>query len=825
MTLLARYEARAARAIIVCATLLLPMHDVSAEVRPPVHEIIVTAQKREELLSALPLPGSVLDGREISADGYRGSTDIADAVPGLTFARSFRGPPILTMRGVGFNSPNLSATSPVGVYVDEVAYPFPAMSEGMLFDLERVEVLKGPQGTLFGRSTTGGLINHIAAKPGEETSGHAELFGGSFKSYGAEAALGGGLGGGFSARAAFRLERGDEGWQESVSRDDRLGRVDRAAGRLSLLYAPDSDISMLLTGHWWRDRSDMQAPQAVRLYPQGLVSAGIAPEDWRAFGTAIGLPDAVFDQGFSPRDARQADWTASQLPWAGTTFTPAPLDFRRDNRLAAVTLRTDAALRDDITLTALSSYAHFRRDETSDGAGWAIENAILQGRGSIESIAQEIRLAGEHPRLDWIAGASWSRDRVTDIDRSWVGTTTNLQLIRVAAAQAAAAAGATTEEQIEALFGARAAESRTRQTATGFALFGQGNYALTPQLKLTLGARVEWNRTHFAGCSRDLGDGNLAATLNPFYGSLGIASALGPGDCVTFLGDLTGALLSGGALPIPPQGLVRDRLAETIVAGRAALAWQAAPDTLLYASLSRGAKAGQFPNIEGNVAAQYAPARQEKLIAGEVGLKARPLPTVAVDLAAFYYDYRDKQVFGAVEDILFTALTRIVNIPRSHVYGLDARVDAAVTRRLSLGISAAFLRTRIDDYIGFDDLGVRQDFAGGSFPYSPEVEIVADATQGFVLPGGFEGELKLTFRHAGESHGDLLDQPDFRIRPYAEGDARLTIRTPDGRSEISLLVQNIANGYRWTNALLATDAFTRYAAMPRRWRLSARHRF
>ena len=131
-------------------------------------EVIVTAQKRAQTANDLGISVSAFTGDTLSDLGVVDTGDIAALTPGFTFTNSGVGVPVYTLRGVGYNDRSLNAQSAVTVYVDEIAIPYPVMTQGALLDLERVEVLKGPQGTLYGRNTTGGAINYIAAKPGEE---------------------------------------------------------------------------------------------------------------------------------------------------------------------------------------------------------------------------------------------------------------------------------------------------------------------------------------------------------------------------------------------------------------------------------------------------------------------------------------------------------------------------------------------------------------------------------------------------------------------------------------------------------------------------------
>lgn len=790
--------------------------------------ILVTAQRRVERNADVPLSVATLPGQYLAHQRIQDIAALVAEVPGFTLARSLRGPPILTLRGMGFNSLNMSATSPVGIYVDEMAMAYPVMSEGLLFDLERVEVVKGPQGTLFGRNTTAGLVNAVTVRPQQQAGGFLTFSGGSYAGHGAQGAFGGALAGALSARFAFSLDRTGKGWQQSITREDRLGRKDRMAARLSLRWEPPGGSDWLLTGNWWQDRSDTPAPQAAEPYPQGLVALGLAPADWPAGLTLFGLPADFLAQSFPPAGAAQANWAATQLPWGGSTggrnFTPAPLGFARHNDFRAIALQGNVPLHGATQLQLRASHAVFRRNEVTDNSGWAYENIISRGLGRIESLSGEARIAGKHGALDWVIGAIHSVDRVRDVDQTWAGTMSVLQGLRAVAAQYALASGADAAAVEDALYGFRDYQNSTTQTARSLAVYGQAAYR-PGAVGLTAGLRYTRDLTRFAGCSRDLGDGSLAATMNAFYRGSGIPSDIAPGGCITFLGDLGAAAASGGTVPFPAQGLFEDRLAEENLSGRLAVDWRPAPGTMVYASAARGFKAGTFPNIEGNVATQYAPARQEEVWSLETGIKAQPARWLDLDAAVFWSDYRNKQALGSIPDIVFGSLLRVLNMPRSHVYGMEASARLRPARQTTLEASLSLLRTRVDRFEGLDDFGQMRDFAGASFLYAPRQQWTVRAAQGFALPAGWTGQAGLSARYSSRQQADLTGDPRFAIRPYHLVDGSLALRSPQGRYDLDLFVKNLTNAYYWHAVHLAADSFARFAAMPRTWGASITRRF
>lgn len=146
-------------------------------------DIIVTAQRRAESMNHVGMAIQAVDGATLENLRVTDMRDLTTVAPSFTVSQSYQGVPTYTLRGIGFNTINLSSTSTVGTYVDEVAYAYPLMNIGPVMDLERVEVLKGPQGTLYGRNTTAGLINFITAKPTDSFEGNIKADLGNYQTY------------------------------------------------------------------------------------------------------------------------------------------------------------------------------------------------------------------------------------------------------------------------------------------------------------------------------------------------------------------------------------------------------------------------------------------------------------------------------------------------------------------------------------------------------------------------------------------------------------------------------------------------------------------
>ncbi|MET0988793.1 MAG: TonB-dependent receptor plug domain-containing protein, partial [Steroidobacteraceae bacterium] len=302
------------------------------------------------------------------------------------------------MRGIGFNESSLGAKPNVSVYVDEVPLAFPIVTAGAALDLERVEILKGPQGTLFGQNSTGGAISYIAAKPTNQLEAGVNAEYGRFNEANLEGFVSGPFSDSVRGRIAVKSEQSD-GWQKSYTTGRKLGDKDKLSGRALLEWTPTDVLQAQLTLSGYRDQSDNQAAQHIAVTP-------LAP-------SRIGLIPDIVAYPLSPRDSRAADWGPDD-------------SYGRDNDFYQGALRVDYSLPNDLVLTAISAYSEYDQTSTVDADGLTVQNLEYISAGDIRSFSQELRLAGViGERAHWIVGANYADDKVKQRDSGFNGYNTN----------------------------------------------------------------------------------------------------------------------------------------------------------------------------------------------------------------------------------------------------------------------------------------------------------------------------------------------------------------------------------------------------------------
>ena len=251
-------------------------------------EIVVTARKRVQNIQDVSMSITAFSGDQIEELGIRNLQNVSWSIPGL-YATGARGDedPLYTVRGIGLNDAFNNNNPTVGVYLNEVIQPFSPMMAFQLFDIERVEVLKGPQGTLYGRNTTGGAVNVFSKRPGEELNGYARVGYGEFQRFELEGAIGGPISDTVGGRIAAFTIQGGEGWLRNAFNGQKIGELDQTAVRGTLEWTPNEDLEFLPTTNLTaRERSmsaSWMAPLAqisVRLLSKAAATRVSASASW-----------------------------------------------------------------------------------------------------------------------------------------------------------------------------------------------------------------------------------------------------------------------------------------------------------------------------------------------------------------------------------------------------------------------------------------------------------------------------------------------------------------------------------------------------------------
>lgn len=731
----------------------------STEEAGGLQDIVVTAQKRSETANTVGMSITALKGDALVNQGVTSPADLVKVVPGFTFTKGVYASPVYTLRGVGFYDNQLSSPPTVSVYVDEVPLPYSRMTVGTTLDLERVEVLKGPQGTLFGNNSTGGALNFIAAKPTDVFHAGVTASYGRFNRYDLEGFVSGPLTGTVNARLAVRTEQGDD-WQKSQTRQDSLGKSDRLFGRLLLDWNASDALKFELNLNGWRDKSDSQAAQFYATTP--VNPATVDPR--------------LVTYPLPKQDNRIADWDPNTR-------------FKSNNRFYQASLRGDLDLGDDVSVTSITAFSRLQPDYLFDLDGTAIKNIVFRQAGYVQSLSQELRIQGEFGRdSHWVVGGNFQSDRSHDlvygeINGSNVGTADY--------------------------------RSDSKQRVKTYAGFANVDYAISDTITLQGGLRYTQANRSVDACTFDGGSGALAGVVGGLASALrGSTVAVAPGACLTL-----------GPQLLPE--IYRAKLNQNNLTWRAGINWKPAAGTLLYANISRGYKAGSFPQLVAIFQEQYAPVTQESILAYEAGFKLTLLDrTLQLNGAVFYYDYSDKQVSGRTPVPLIGNVENLVNIPKSRVLGAELQVNWAPIEGLRLNGGLSYAASRIArGTTGFDPYGAVVDLSGEPFPRAPKWQGSADGEYDWRVSERWMAFAGANMTYQSATNGGLGELPVFDIDPYTLIDLRVGLRRSDDKLRITAWVRNLTDKYYYSNSTIVLDTVARYTGQPRTYGLSAAFRY
>ena len=785
------------------------VHGQPASAADQVGDIIVTATRRETSLQKTPIAVSAFNQAALDRQQVNNVTDLARFVPSLQFTtQGDQSAVLLTLRGIGNDTAFTEVADPeVAIYIDGV-YSSRAQGASVLFyDLERAEVLRGPQGTLFGRNATAGALSLISAKPNlNGFSGYAEAIAGDYKRFGARAALNLPVSDTLAFRVAFVTERHD-GYAHfqpalTVANVDRAAfvttgkryyAVDQQSARVSMLFKPSDRFTWNLSAEGFLDN---------------------------------GAPTIVLLQHPRPGTRR----------WSTLSDT-AP---DTDRYSAAVRSTMDYNLTDHLQLSYIAGFTRLGGSTQADADFGALpptggfdpatgkqlylggfgENRTVNSRYDFTSHELQLKSPGTNV-IDWILGGYYSHEK---------------NRIRFDVYQRDGYRDGTTRAFVGSFIQAdREIDSR--------ATFGQATWNATDRLRITGGLRY----THDA--KKDVGGRNITAFGCPTTGPCNVnIFGLDPHASADELLAELNAL--GGNFSISNND-TKGHWNKLTYLGRVDA--DLADDVLGYASVSTGFKGG-------NIQDGGRTTDPETITNYEAGIKSRLFDRhLTLNAAAYYSDFKGYQVNQVVNtrDAAGNVIASQVetdNAKGATSYGFEVEAVANLTPQDRLQFDATVQKTRLKSLITsdgrFDNAGdptTFRDLKGNELPHSPRFSASGTFEHDFLLGNGGSITPRATLHYETRSfltyfNGDRTNRVDAAGKPvyygrsfdqqkaYTRTDLSIRYNAPEDRYTVEGFVQNVENGHIRTNA--ATFGPTRYTPVflsnlqpPRTWGVRVRAAF
>ena len=601
-------------------------------------EIVVTAQKREQRLSDVGVSVTSIGGESLARSGITDSLAITAAVPNLVNASIF-GPGTNTnfsIRGVAQNDFNDGTESPIATYVDDVYLVPTGAGSFPLYDMERVEVLRGPQGTLFGRNSTGGLIHFITAKPVHKFFGSVSASYGSYNERVFSGIVNVPLGEIADLRVSARYQNNNGYIRHLTGNQPKGGQFETKSIRGQLLLKPSSELKSLFKVSY-----EKASGQTSRVFHEAV---GI---DAVTGGEFVLAPTQDFYLTGPGRDK-------FGLPTVGSSDTADSGSPQGLKGASSLTIQntTNWKITDQITLTSVSAYNRYKRNTLEDCDGTQAEVCMSHYQNSASQFTQELRAFGDMGKIRWTVGGYYLNQK------------SNQNLI------------------VPLFFRAIGLAVDVKNRAKGYAAFANIEYDVAPKVTVIAGIRGARDIKHIDQRNGVYAPLSSTAPLAGYENDVPPYSLLNTTPAGTIFENLSNDANSNG----------RNRFARNGWSGKIEIDYKPAGDTLLYASLSRGLKSAGFNNgvLAAGLPITDLAFKPETLLAYEVGFKSSFFDRKAsVAAAAFYYNYKNFQVLN------FVGLGSFITNRDARIYGGEIELNFRPVPPLTLQLNGGFVHTKL----------------------------------------------------------------------------------------------------------------------------------
>jgi iron complex outermembrane recepter protein len=754
-------------------------------------EITVTAEKRETNVQKTAITITAVTGSDIDAKGMTDVSKVLGEMAGVNVAGGSQGSKIF-VRGIGTSVDTNQASSSVVLQQDNVYYGQSEAIANGLFDIDRVEVLYGPQGTLYGKNAAGGVVNIISNKPKDRFEANANVSIGDYNLFSWGSVVNVPLTSNFAARLA-------------VSRQNRNGYISDGSGdlnkllaRIKLLYNPTDKISFLMTGSFSYDKSSManSVPVAGSAGHLHFMLPPGSPDPSYPISTLLPGSSNDSTKGWVPADG----WP---IPFGGDAWTNDPLHPKpyNYNRYATYSLEVnwDMGWANMKLIPTLNKNLRTTVNDFING----IAMGALRGSGGFEETQYtgELDLTnGKDSPFTWTAGAYYYKsnnrqaglintDLMTIAENTWNGIAT----------PGGPPGPPPTPGQVDS---PQTANYRIPQDSKAY--FGQITYPITDAFRLTGGFRknIDDNNMKYRIIIYDV-------TQNGIYGTNPNVAGY-KSDYYSLSTAVNDPTAPGGVRHVYDSGIQKFTLNSSPATYKVGLEYDLAKDNMAYAYYSTGYINGGL-NIEGTVPpVGFDP---EKIKAYTIGSKNRFLDnTLQLNVEAYRYDYTGYQVFVRVNFIdpltgANNGAMRVINAKTSTVTGADINIDYLFSAEDRINISTTILKTKFGElFIPENGLaGIPgYDVTGMDLPQSPHLAVNVGYEHAFTLEDGATLTPRLETRiQSGVWTTHEVQLPGARQKGYHMSNFNLTYASANGKYNVNLWAKNLENeavtSYVWPN--------------------------
>ncbi|WCM27071.1 TonB-dependent receptor [Sphingomonas sp. QA11] len=737
-------------------------------------DVVVTARRRSERAQDVPIALSVVSEESLRARGDYTLGTIQQSVPSLqVFSFNPRNTNV-NIRGLGSNVAltNDGLENGVGIYIDQVYYGRLGQSQFELVDLDRIEVLRGPQGTLFGKNTTAGAINITSKAPTFDLQGFGEATGGNYGFHQVRGSISGGL---IDNLVAARISISDthrDGFISNITTGRKVHDFDNFTARGQLLITPTPNLTARIIADYGKQKQNCCIP----------LIAGVITKYDNGAPIANNFIDRVNRAGYTPLPF---------TPFARVTDAEANFQANMDTWGVSGQLDWDVG---PVTLTSVTASRQWNWFPANDADYTALPvNLKSQQQNNQRQFSQELRLASNGTnRIDYVVGAYYFYQIIRGYGSSAYGSAAPKWLFP---AQYAADPVAT-----NAAVNGFEAQSQSTPVTRSYALFGQTVWHISDALSLTTGLRYTHEKKVGGFAQQQVAGLSLAGlTQAQRTAAQALRNQLNPVTAYTA------------------------ETSDDSLSGLATLSWKATDDVLLYASYSRGNKSGglNLSNLPAGVSAVVAP---EKVDNYEVGVKSQLFNrALTLNAAAFWTDVANYQT-AITEQIPSTTNFRnyITNIPLARSRGVEADAVWAITSKISLNLSGAYTDAYYVSYpkgptpVETSNISPSTDLSGKPLAGVPKWTFTGGGDFRRPLGGGTElyGHADYSWR---SSFYTAVSDSRFSLVPsYGIGNARIGVRLDGGRYDLSVWAKNIFDkDYFQTLSIVASGVITANLGDPR----------